>query len=148
MALKIFPAERMHSDFPWPLWAIGWLAIFKALLWLAYEPAVPEAILRLVGWKYLLGAAPFLVCGIGLWRRERWAAWGLTVLAAVELMLLVAMPQSMYAYLVDSEVFIFSAILSVVVLVCGGPLGNIAILCAAPSMFRNTRKAGGRPNRT
>jgi hypothetical protein len=141
MALKIFPAERMYPDYPWPLWAVGWLAIFKALLWLAYEPAVPDAVLRLVGWKYLLGAGPFLVCGIGLWRRERWAAWGLTVMAAAELMLLIVMPQSMYAYLVDSEVFLFSAILSVVVLVCGGPVGDILILCAAPSMFRNTRKA-------
>ncbi len=143
MALKIFPAERMHPDYPWPLWAIGWLAIFKAILWLAYEPAVPEAVLRLVGWKYLLGAAPFLMCGIGLWRRERWAAWGLTVLAAAELALLMVMPASMHAYMVDSEVFIFSAILSAVVLVCGGPVGDILILCAAPSMIRNTRKAGG-----
>jgi hypothetical protein len=56
-------------------------------------------------------------------------------------MLLMVMPQSMYAYLVDSEVFIFSAILSAVVQVCGGPLGDILILCAARSMFRNTRKA-------
>ena len=146
MAFKMFPAERMHADYPWQLWAVGWLAVFKAILWLAYEPAVPEAVLRLVGWKYLLGSGPFLVCGIGLWRRERWAAWGLTVLAAAELMLLMVMPQSLYAYLVDSEVFIFSVILSGVVLVCGGLAGDILILCAAPSMFRNTRKTGGRPH--
>jgi hypothetical protein len=143
MALKIFPAERMHPDYPWPLWAIGWLAVFKALLWLAYEPAMPEAVLKMVGWKYLLGAGPFLVCGVGLWRRERWAAWGLTVLAAVELVVLIVMPQSMFAYLVDSEVFVFSVVLSLVVLVCGGPLGDILILCAAPSLFRYTRKAEG-----
>jgi hypothetical protein len=142
MALKIFPAERMHADFPWQLWAIGWLAIFKAILWLAYEPPVNDAVLRLVGWKYLLGAAPFLVCGVGVWRRERWAAWGLTVLAAVDLALLIAMPQSIQAYLVDSEVFLFSVVLSAVVLVCGGPVGDLLILGAAPAMFRNTRKAG------
>jgi hypothetical protein len=142
MMLKIFPAERMHTDYPWQLWAVGWLAIFKAILWLAYEPAVPDAILRLVGWKYLLGAAPFLVCGVGIWRRERWAAWGLTVLAAVDLLLLIGMPQSIHAYRVDSEVFLFSVILSVVVQVCGGPVGDLLILCAAPAMFRNTRKTG------
>jgi hypothetical protein len=136
--LKIFPAERMHIDFPWQLWAIGWLAIFKAILWLAYEPAVNDAVLRLVGWKYLLGAAPFLVCGIGLWRRQRWAAWGLTLLAAADLALLIVMPQSIQAYLVDSEVFLFSVVLSAVVLVCGGPVGDLLILCAAPAMFRNT----------
>jgi hypothetical protein len=141
MAIQIFPAERMHTDYPWQLWAVGWLAVFKALLWLAFEPAVPEAVLRLVGWKYLLGAVPLLVCGVGLWRRERWAAWGLTVLAAADLLLLIGMPQSIHAYLVDSEVFLFSVILSLVVQVCGGPVGGLLVLCAAPAMFRNTRKA-------
>jgi hypothetical protein len=142
MAFKIFNPERMNADFPWQLWAIGWLAIFKAILWLAYEPAVHEAFLRLVGWKYLLGAAPFLACGVGLWRRERWAAYGLSVLAAVDLALLIMMPKSLPAYLVDSEVFLFSVVLSAVVLVCGGPVGDLLILCAGPAMFRNTRKTG------
>lgn len=142
MSFKIFNPDRMHPEFPWSLWAIGWLAVFKAILWLAYEPAVNEVYLRLVGWKYLLGAAPLLVCGVGLWRRERWAAWGLTVLAAADLLLLIGVPQSIHAYLVDSEVFLFSVVLSLVVQVCGGPLGSLLILCAAPAMFRCTRKAG------
>ena len=48
MAFKFLNPERMYPDFPWQLWAIGWLAIFKALLWLAYEPAVNETLLRWV----------------------------------------------------------------------------------------------------
>jgi hypothetical protein len=140
MDLKLFPAERMNRDYPWPLWAIGWLAIFKAVLWLAYEPALPEAVLRWVGWKYLLGAPPLLICAVALWRRRRWAAWGLTVLAAVDLVVLAVAPASLQAYLVDSEVAVFSILLSAVVLVCGGPLGDVLILCGVPAMFRNTRK--------
>lgn len=142
MAIQIFPAERMRTDYPWQLWAVGWLAVFKAILWLAYEPAVSDAVLKRVGWKYLLEALPFLVCGVGLWRRERWAAWGLTALAALNLVLLIAMPQSIHAYLVDSEVFLFAAILSGVVQVCGGPVGDLLILGAAPALFRYTRRAG------
>ena len=141
MQLKLFPAERMNVDYPWSLWAIGWLAIFKAVLWLAYEPVLPEAILRLVGWKYLLGAVPMLICGVALWRRRRWAAWGLAVLAAADLVLIVVVPPTLQAYLVDSEVMIFSILLSAVVLVCGGPVGDVLILCGVPAMFRNTRKA-------
>ena len=141
MTSNIFPAERMYPEYPWLVWAIGWLAIFKAILWLAYEPVVPEAVLRVVGWKYILGAVPFLVCGIGLWKRKRWAVWGLIAFAAAELALLMAMPATLLAYLVDSEVFIFSAILSGVMLVCGGPVGDILILCAAFSLFRSTRQA-------
>ena len=139
MQLKLFPAERMNVDYPWSLWAIGWLAIFKAVLWLAYEPVLPEAILRLVGWKYLLGAVPMLICGVALWRRRRWAAWGLAVLAAADLVLIVVVPPTLQAYLVDSEVMIFSILLSAVVLVCGGPVGDVLILCGVPAMFRNTR---------
>jgi peptidoglycan/LPS O-acetylase OafA/YrhL len=141
MQLKLFPAERMNVDYPWSLWAIGWLAIFKAVLWLAYEPVLPEAILRLVGWKYLLGAVPMLICGVALWRRRRWAAWGLAVLAAAGLVLIVVVPPTLQAYLVDSDVMIFSILLSAVVLVCGGPVGDVLILCGVPAMFRNTRKA-------
>jgi hypothetical protein len=142
MDLKLFPAERMNTDYPWSLWAMGWLAIFKAVLWLAHEPALAEAVLRLVGWKYLLEALPLLVCGVALWRRRRWAAWGLTALAVADLVFLAVMPASLQAYLVDSEVAVFSILLSGVVLVCGGPLGNLLILGAVPAMFRNTRNAG------
>jgi hypothetical protein len=139
MDWKLFPAERMHTDYPWPLWAIGWLAIFKAVLWLAYEPALPEAVLRLVGWKYLLSAPPLLICGVALWKRRRWAAWGLAVCAAAGLVFLAVMPASLHAYLVDSEVALFSILLSAVVLVCSGPIGDVLILCGLPAMLRHTR---------
>jgi hypothetical protein len=142
MHLKLLPAERMNTDYPWTLWAIGWLGIFKAILWLAYEPALPEAVLRLVGWKHVLGALPLLICGVALWKRRRWAAWGLAILAAADLIFLAVLPASMQAYLVDSEVFLFSILLSAVVQVCSGPLGSVLILSGVPAMFRNTRKAG------
>jgi hypothetical protein len=138
--LRIFPADRMNVDYPWVLWALGWLAVFRAILWLAYEPVVPEAVLRLVGWKYIIGAVPFLACGVGLWRRRRWAAWGLTALAVLDLAVLALAPQSFFAYLVDSEVFAFSVVLSAVVLVSGGPVGNLLILAGLPSMLRNTSR--------
>jgi hypothetical protein len=141
MNLKLFPAERMNTDYPWPLWAIGWLAIFKAVLWLAYEPVLPETVLRWVGWKYLLGSLPLLIFGVSLWRRRRWAAWGLAVVAVADLIFLAVLPASLHAYLVDSEVVVFSVLLSAVVLLCGGPLGDVLILCGIPAMFRNTRKA-------
>jgi uncharacterized membrane protein (DUF2068 family) len=81
-----------------------------------------------------------LICGVALWRRRRWAAWGLAVLAAADLVLIVVVPPTLQAYLVDSEVMIFSILLSAVVLVCGGPVGDVLILCGVPAMFRNTRK--------
>ena len=135
---RLFPAERMYVTYSWVLWSIGWLAIFRAILWLAFEPVVPEAVLRLVGWKYIIGALPFLACGVGLWQRRRWAVWGLAVMAAIDLAMVVLVPGSLQAYLVDSEVYAFSVVLSAVVLVCGGPVGDILILAAIPAMLRHT----------
>ena len=40
---RVFPSERMDPEYPWTIWAAGWLAIFKAFLWLAYEPAHTRA---------------------------------------------------------------------------------------------------------
>jgi len=140
MSLRLFPAERMDTDFPWMLWAIGWLAMLKALLWLAYEPVMPEEILRLLGFKYLLAAVPMIVCGVGLWNRRRWAAWGLVVLAAADLIFLILVPQSFSAYLIDSEVQIFSVVLSGVMLICEGPAGDVLILLTAAALFRETRR--------
>jgi hypothetical protein len=139
MKRNLLPAERLQIDYPWTVWAVGWLAVFKAFLWLAYEPVLPEALLRFVGIKYLLAALPLSVCAVGLWNRRRWAVWGLAFLAVLDLLLLLARPQSFYAYLIDSEVFLFSVILSAVVLVCSGPLGNLLILCAVPSLLKHSR---------
>jgi hypothetical protein len=139
MDRKLLPAERMNTEYPWTLWAIGWLAIFKAFLWLAYEPALPEAILRPVGWKYVLQALPLLICGVALWRRHRWAAWGIALSAVADLVFLAARPGSLQAYLVDSEVVLFQVLLSAVVLVGSGPVGSLLMLCGVPAMFRHTR---------
>jgi hypothetical protein len=139
MKIGLFPAERMDTDFPWILWAIGWLAMLKALLWLAYEPVMPEEILRLLGFKYLLLAIPLIVCGVGVWNRRRWAVWGLLVLAAADLVFLLFVPMSFYAYLVDSEVQFLSVLLSGIMLLCEGPVGDVLILLAAAVLFRETR---------
>jgi hypothetical protein len=139
MKLQLFPAERMDPNFSWMLWAVGWLAILKALLWLAYEPVMPEEIPRLLGFKYLLAAVPLIACGVGLWNRRRWAAWGLLLLVAADLVFLLFVPQSFSAYLVDSEVPILSVMLSGVMLICGGPAGDVLILLAAVVLFRETR---------
>ena len=31
-AFRFFPPERMYKEYPWPVWAVGWLALFKAFL--------------------------------------------------------------------------------------------------------------------
>jgi hypothetical protein len=136
---RLFPAERMNTDFPWTLWAIGWLAVLKAVLWLAYEPVLPAATLRLSGFRLLLTAGPLVVCGIGLWNRRRWAAWGVVILASANLLFLGAFPRSIHGNFVESDVQAIAMALSGVMLLCEGPVGDALILLAARWLFRNTR---------
>jgi hypothetical protein len=136
----VFPAERMNADFPWQIWAVGWLAIFKAILWLAYEPVLPEPILQILAYKYALGAVPWLVFGIGVWNMRRWAMWGICMVAVADLVLLVTNLQMLNAFVVESEVRLYSLILSFITLLCNGPLGDILILLAIPAMRKHMKK--------
>ena len=137
--VKIFPSERMDPEYPWTIWAVGWLAVFKAFLWLAYEPVQEASILRLLGTKFLLNTIPLVILAIGVWNRKKWAVWGLIALSVVNLIFFIVNPQTLNAVLVVSEVRIYSIILSFLTLLCNGPLGDILILCATASMLKHVK---------
>jgi hypothetical protein len=137
--VKFFPSERMDPEYPWTIWAVGWLAIFKAFLWLAYEPVQAESVLRLLGTKFLLNTIPLVIFAIGAWNRKKWAVWGLIALSVVNLIFFIVNPKTLNAVLVVSEVRIYSIILSFLTLLCNGPLGDIFILCAAASLLKHVK---------
>lgn len=132
----IFPPQRMDTEFPWVVWAVGWLAFLKAFLWMAYEPVQPENILQLMGYKYLLNIVPLIIFGIGVWNLRKWAVWGLLLVSIGNLVFFIVNSDTLGAVLVHSEVYLYSIILSIVTLLCDGPIGDILILCAAPIMLR------------
>jgi len=136
----IFPPQRMQAEFPWVIWAVGWLALLKAFLWLAYEPVQPKDILLLMGYKYLLSIVPLVICGIAVWNLRKWAMWGLVLVSIADLIFFIVHPQALNAVLVHSEVYLYSIILSAVTLLCNGPVGDFLILCAAPIMFRHAKR--------
>ena len=136
---RVFPSERMEPEYPWTIWAVGWLAIFKAFLWLAYEPVQAESVLRLLGVKFVLGAIPLVILAIGVWNLRKWAVWGLVAVSVAGLIFFIINPQTLNAVLVVSEVRIYSIILSFITLLCNGPLGDFLILCAAPSMLKHAK---------
>ena len=130
----------MDKEFPWPIWAVGWLALFKAFLWLSYEPVQPESLLTLIGTKYLLNMIPMAIFAIGVWNLRKWAKWGLIILSLANLLFFIIYPQSLSAVLVESEVYIYSIILSFITLLCNGPIGDIFILLASPVMLKHANK--------
>jgi hypothetical protein len=130
----------MYREFPWPIWAVGWLALFKAFLWLSYEPVQSGSLLTLLGIKYLLNMIPMAIFAIGVWNLRKWAMWGLIILSGANLLFFIIYPQSLNAVLVESEVYIYSIILSFITLLCNGPLGDIFILLVSPIMLKHARK--------
>ena len=134
---RIFPPERMDSDFPWINWAVGWLALLKAFIWLAYEPVESNDILLLMAYKNSLNLIPMVLFGIGVWNLRKWAVWGILFFAVVNLVFFFIYPQTLSAVLVHSEVRLYQIILSTVTLLCNGPVGDFLILCATPGLLKH-----------
>jgi hypothetical protein len=61
----LFPAWRMVESFPAIVWAVGWLAVFKGILWIFIDPNFPASIENAVFMKELLLTVPFVVFGGG-----------------------------------------------------------------------------------
>lgn len=137
---RIFPPERMSVDFPWQIWAIGWLCIFKGIIWLAYEPSMSDTMLSLFGFKYMLQMVPLIIFGIGIWNRRKWAVWGAVIISAINLIFIFVTPLAYSSMVVNSEVPIWSVLLSIVTMLCNGPLGDLLILLATPLLLKNIKK--------
>jgi hypothetical protein len=137
---RIFPSDRMSFDFPWKVWAVGWLCIFKGIIWLAYEPNMSDNLLRFFGYKYLLGMLPLIICGIGIWNMRKWAVWGAAAVCAINLVIFFFTPQALSAMMIKSEAVIWSVLLSSVTLLCNGPLGDLLVILAVPTLLKYTKK--------
>ncbi len=137
---RIFPSERMSVEFPWQIWAVGWLCIFKGIIWLAYEPNLSGNLLSFFGTKYLLEMLPLTIFGIGIWNMRRWAVWGAVAVCAINLIIFFFTPQAFSAMVVKSEAIIWSVLLSGVALLCNGPLGDLLVLLAAPLLLKSVKK--------
>ena len=136
---RIFPSERMRVDFPWQIWAVGWLCIFKGIIWLAYEPNLVDNLMSFLGLKYVLQMVPLIIFGIGIWNKRRWAVWGAAILCLLNLILLFFTANAFNAMVVKSEVFIWSVLLSVITMLCNGPLGDLLVLIATPTLLKQTK---------
>ena len=137
---RIFPSDRMSLNFPWKVWAVGWLCIFKGIIWLAYEPNMSGSLLSFLGAKYLLGMLPLIICGIGIWNMRKWAVWGAAAVCAINLVIFFFTPQAFSAMIIKSEAIIWSVLLSGVTLLCNGPLGDLVVILAAPTLLKSIKK--------
>jgi hypothetical protein len=138
---RIFPSDRMSLDFPWMVWAVGWLCIFKGIIWLAYEPNMSANLLSFFGSKSLLGMLPLIICGIGIWNMRKWAVWGAAAVCAINIVIFFFTPQAFNAMMIKSEATIWSVLLSSVSLLCNGPVGDLLVILAVPTLLKHAKNS-------
>jgi hypothetical protein len=129
-------AERMNTDFPWPAWLAGWMALLKGVVWLSTDPNLPDPQLTVLGIKHALFMLPFAVCAFGAWKLKRWAGWGLVALCALELLFFVIYSPALTA-LTFNDITAVTFLFSAAVFVVNGPVGAILILALVPAVFRH-----------
>lgn len=132
-------SQRLHAEYPWPVWAIGWIAVLKALVWMGSEPAsLPDSQLTLMGYKYIIFMLPLLVSALGAWSMKRWACWGLVVLSIADLLFFFVSPaaRASLAFNTTSPV---AHVFSMTVYVINGPPSAVMILVLSPAAMRRLK---------
>ena len=132
---KMFPPERTNENYPWQLWAVGWIAFFKFFLWFVIESSIYNP---LFGYKHLLCSIPFLIFSIGVWNMKKWAAWGVSILSIIDLLFFIMYPVS-----VTAMIFQGPGILSYIswcAVMISGPGGSLFIIISIPAMLKFSKR--------
>lgn len=74
------------------------------------------------------------MCGIGLWKMKRWAAWGLIVLCVADLLFFLFYPFALKSLEINNTSLI-TMILTQGTFIINGPISAIAVLLCAPFLF-------------
>jgi hypothetical protein len=126
----------MYKDFPWQIWAVGWLAIFKAVIWLSTSPNCPNSMLKLLTVKFLVCMVPFIVLGVGVWNLKKWAIWGIILLCTADLVFFIIFHEALSCIMGDTF-----WLLAAILMIFNGPVGNVLILIAAPCLLKHSGKS-------
>jgi uncharacterized membrane protein len=83
---------------------------------------------------------PLIILGIGIWNLRKWAVWGAAVICALNLIFILFILQTFSSFVIQSEVLVWSVLLSIVTLLCNGPLGDVLILLSMPVLLKHVKK--------
>jgi len=131
----ILPDWRMYKDFPWQIWAVGWLAIFKAVIWLTTSPNCADPVLNILTIKFLICMVPFIVFGIGVWNLRKWAVWGIVLLCIADLVFFIIFQKATGCIMGNSF-----WLLAITLMLFNGPVGSVLILIATPFLLKHSGK--------
>jgi len=131
--------HRLNMHFPWAIWLAGWIAVLKGVIWLSADPNIPQGQLIVLGYKYAALMVPFVIFGVGVWKIKSWAAWGLVLICAADLLFFIFCPFAM-ASLALNRISLVSLIFTFFVFIINGPVSSILIFTMLPGFFSYAKK--------
>lgn len=138
-SFKIFPEQRLDSDFSWQVWIVGWIALFKAFVWISSDPNIAESVGVALSYKYMISMIPLVILGLGVWNQRKWAVWGFIVITIAELLFFVVYPASLKSLSLESSTSLLPLFLSLAVFTINGPVSDVFILLFAPFLLKYVR---------
>ena len=130
-----FFSQRLNVDYPWLIWAMGWVALLKGVAWLSTDPNLGNPQLQLLGYKYMVLTIPYVICGFGIWQIKKWAVWSLLLLAGAELLFFIFCPFATDSLAINKTSLV-TLILSLGESIINGPVSAFSILVCTPFLFR------------
>ena len=138
-SFKIFPEQRLDSDFSWQVWIVGWIAMFKAFVWISSDPNIAESVGEALSYKYMIFMIPLVVLGLGVWNQRKWAVWGFIIITIAELLFFVVYPASLKSLSLESSTSVLPLLLSLAVFTINGPVSDVFVLLFAPFLLKYVR---------
>ncbi len=141
---RVLPEYRLYSNFPWQIWMVGWIALYKSISWLIISPDIENALL---GYKYIILAIPYMVLGSGILNLRSWAVWGILFVSVLNILFYLVFPDSISLFFMKEFYgessfadFFWTGIFCAALI--DGPLGDLAILLMFPILKKHKGQSG------
>lgn len=135
--MRLFHPGRLSPDYPFPLWAAGWLCLIKSTLWLCANASIPSWIFLA---KYIVFSMAWLVLAYMIENRRRAGFYLLLALCFADMAFCIAYPQSIAAFGAGGSVYPFS--IPSPELLISSWFGSLALLLMSPLIYSSMRPSG------
>ncbi len=131
--MKFFPHERLYQEpwYPWPVWALGWVSIIRAIAWIFSERGLyaTTPFPSVLPVKYILFLVLLLTISKGIFGFRTWARNALLVISLLDLFFYLLIPAFTPSTARGMSGFIFEY--------ASGPFGDLLTLILLGMAWRH-----------
>lgn len=136
--MPLLHPDRLYPTYPAPLWALSWICVIKATIWLCAKTSIASG--AFLG-KYIIFSMGWFALAYLMGNKRRAGFYLLLVLCFADIIFSIAYPDSMAAFRMANNGYQFS--MSSPELLLSSWIGSTALLLMSPLVHISTR-----PSRT